>query len=62
MIPSQWLRQIKIGKTRKHNERDNLLNGFQLYGREMAVTITIGRHLKTIFKEGNQPADENHAK
>lgn len=53
-------------KPRKDNQRDGLLNGFQLNqvkGTAIFVKAgAVGRNLKKIFEKSKSPADQDHRK
>jgi hypothetical protein len=57
MVPAEGFAQIQAGEDHEDAQRDDFLDYFQLEGGEFAVADAIGRHLKTIFREGDQPAD-----
>ena len=48
----------------KNNQRDDLLNNFQLDQAERATIVAetdaVGRNLKTIFKECQEPAEKDN--
>lgn len=61
IIPPEWFFQEKDGKEAEYSERNNFLDGFELETIEPFLdTKTVGRYHKTIFKEGDPPADKNN--
>ena len=56
VIPSKGFPQIKISKNNKDQQGDDLLNDFELVACELSVAEAVSRHLKTIFRQSNQPA------
>jgi hypothetical protein len=61
MIPPHVLAQIDPCKRYEHAKRDYFLDDLQLKRRELAVADAICGNLKTIFKEGDQPAHDDHS-
>jgi len=59
VVPFDVFAEIPPGKDHEHAQRDHFLNDFQLKRGELAVTDAVRRHLKTIFREGDQPAHHN---
>src|SRR5258706_3076093 len=59
IIPLQLLMQIENGKDTKNREGDHLLDRFQLSSRELSITKTISRHLKTVLQKSNEPTDQD---
>lgn len=59
MVPAQMGAEIVSGKYAEHREGDDLLNHFELHGREAAIADAVGWNLKTILKEGNRPTDDD---
>ena len=51
-------------KKSEYNKRDNFLNDFKLHQRESPAiayeTIPVGRHLKRVFEQRQEPAEENN--
>ena len=62
MIPFDVFTQIPPGKHDEDTKRDYFLNDFQLKRREFAIADAIRRNLKTIFRERDQPAQNNGGK
>ena len=56
MIPPHLFSKIKKRKDDKHREGDDFLHDFKLKRRIDRAAPTVGRHLKTVFKECNRPA------
>lgn len=48
--------QVKHGKKTKHQEGDNLLDGFQLRRRKNRVSYPVRRDLKAVFDKRDEPA------
>lgn len=59
VISFDRLSQIKHRKRHKHDEGDCFLQNLKLRNRQCAMPYSIGRHLKTIFKKRDTPADHN---
>lgn len=60
VIPPDGFFQVKNGKEGKDGERNNFLDGFELKaGKTLLFPDPVGRHLKTVFKKGNAPADKD---
>ena len=59
IIPADLLLKIKNGKNAKDNKGDDFLDGLELRGGKRPVADAVGRHLETIFREGDQPADQD---
>ena len=59
VVPLERFTEIEYRKAQKDGERNHFLDGFEFRRTEVAVADTIGRHLKAVFKEGNEPADDN---
>ena len=52
--------QIHVRKTGEHRKGDDLLHRLQLRGVIDGAAVSIGRHRKAIFDEGQPPADKDH--
>lgn len=59
IIPADFFFEIQDGKNTENNKSNDFLDGLELRGGKCPVTYTVGRHLETIFREGDQPADQN---
>ncbi len=60
VVPLERFTQIENRKAHENRQRNDLLDGFKLRGTEVAVAYAIGRHLKTVFKKSNEPADNDN--
>lgn len=60
MVPFGGFTQHKKGKNDKHRDRNDFLNNFKLSGGESAIPQTVRGYLKTIFKKGNSPTQQNN--
>lgn len=61
VIPFQRLLQIQNRKYREYNQGDDFLDHLQLKSVEpFHESDPVGWDLKTVFKKGNAPADDNH--
>jgi hypothetical protein len=59
VVPFQFLAQIGDGKSGEDHQRDDLLDGLELRGRELERADTVGGHLEAIFEESDTPAGQN---
>jgi len=59
IIPADLFFQIKDRKNAKDSKDDNFLDGLELRDGEHPAADTVGRHLETIFRENDQPADQD---
>ena len=59
IIPSKSLTKVSDRKDGEHEERNDLLNRFQLCSRELVGTDPVGRHLEAIFSERNSPTGDD---
>ena len=57
MIPFEFLAKIEKSKDAKNGEGDDFLDNFKLKRRVRGTSPTVCGHLKTVFKEGDAPAD-----
>ena len=60
MVPAQVRAEIESGKYAEDRDGDDLLNHFELHGREATVAEAVGGNLETVLEEGDAPANENH--
>lgn len=60
VVPSNLFAEIENRKNGEDRERDDLLNGLQLRGREFVRADTIGGDLEAILEESDSPTDENN--
>jgi len=56
VVPFNIFAEVPPGEDDEHAERDYFLDDFQLKHGELTVTDAVCRNLKTIFREGDQPA------
>lgn len=54
--------KVENREKRKNSQSNDLLNRLELNRRELVRTDSICRHLKAIFREGDDPADDNNFK
>jgi len=59
MVPAEFLAEIQEGEDDKYGEGDDLLDDFELRGREGAGTNAVGWDLQAVLEEGDAPADED---
>lgn len=59
VIPGQRLFQEEDREDREDRKGDDLLDAFQLGGREIPMPDPVCRHHQQIFEEGDAPADED---
>lgn len=62
MIPPEPFAEIDPSEDGEDAESDHLLDDFQLEAGEFAITDAIGRHLKTILEESDEPAGDDNQK
>ena len=58
--PVQMLAKVEGGKDAEDGQGDDLLDHFELVGREAARAPAVGRNLQALLEEGDAPTDENH--
>lgn len=60
VIPLKLFLEIDGGERHEYNKRDRFLHDLQLIaGPSFKVADAVGRHLEAVFKEGDQPTDED---
>jgi hypothetical protein len=59
IIPFKALLEGENRKYAEDHERDHFLNHLQLSRRELIASDAVGRNLKAIFRQRDQPADQN---
>ncbi len=59
VIPAEVFLEVEDREDHENDQGDHLLDGFQLGGVELAMAVTIGRNLETVFRESDSPADRD---
>ena len=59
IIPADFFFEIQDGKNTENNKSNDFLDGLELRDGEHPAADTVGRHLETIFRENDQPADQD---
>ena len=59
MVPVKPLAEVVDGEDSEDAEGDDLLDDFELRGREGAGTNAVGWDLQAVLEEGDAPADED---
>jgi len=59
VVPAQVLSEVEGNEDAKDDQRNDLLNDFELHGRKTVCAEAVGGNLETVFEEGNPPADED---
>src|SRR5207302_7508914 len=60
VVPLERLFQIQHREDRKHAERNHFLDSLQLCCRELIGANAVRRHLKTILRKSDKPADNDY--
>jgi hypothetical protein len=60
IVPLEFFFQIENRKDTEDDQGDHFLNRFQLGGWELITSDPVGRHLKAILTECNQPAEKDY--
>jgi len=60
VIPVEPFTEIVDGEDSEDAESDDLLDDFELGGRESAGADAVGGNLQAVFEEGDAPADEDN--
>src|ERR1700733_11137225 len=59
VVPLQGLMKIQDGKDREYRQSNYFLNSLQLRHAKFVRAYAVGRHLKTIFRKRDQPAQDD---
>lgn len=59
MVPVKALAEVVDGEDSEDAEGDDLLDDFELGGRESASADAVGGDLQTVLEEGYAPADQD---
>ena len=59
IVPLQLLLEVEDGEAGEDDQGDDLLDGLELGGREMAVPEAVGRDLEAVFQKGDRPGDQD---
>jgi hypothetical protein len=51
--------QVEVGEEAKYNQSDDFLNRFEFDDGKLVAAYPIGGDLKTIFEEGDSPANQD---
>ena len=60
MVPAQVGAEVESCEDAENHQGDNLLDHFELHGREAAIAKAVGWYLKAVLEEGDAPADDDH--
>src|SRR5215475_529488 len=61
IVPSELLSQVSDGENRKDDQGDDFLDSLELSRGKLVGPDPVCRHLETVFREGDQPAqDDRH--
>lgn len=60
IVPREFLLHIKYAECREHDHGQNFLEDLEPGQGEKSTAYAVGWNLQAIFKEGNDPADDNY--
>jgi len=59
IVPAKRFTQVDVRKHREDDERDDLLNDFQLVASELTVAYPVRGHLKAVLAKRDEPTDDD---